>query len=322
MLVTGSLDGRVKLWDVSTLPNGQSSINNFTSLGEDFSPDGRLNARSENGQVVIRRTATEETIATLAVHRAAFSPDGKVLAAVSGVQGFSIWDAHSFLRLAEIPSDLVLDDPVEFSPDGRWLMLNHLSAEQPRVVEIRETSQWRFHAIWKPDYKQDSSGQSGRFMFSDDGRFLAGQCREGSVCVFDVPARRAARFPVRDNLKAKCVAWVPRSHTVCIGSLDGRVHLWNLDTDQTEVLTPEAGNVWAIAVSPDAKTLAVGTQDGVLKLFNLPTWREVAVLKGHLTYIGGLTFSPDGGVLISSGGGSSRIWRARDVIEKTDGWNR
>lgn len=115
---------------------------------------------------------------------------------------------------------------------------------------------------------------------------------------------------------------MPRSHMLCLGGPDGRVHLWNLDTDTVEVLTPEAGPVLAVAVSPDAKTLAVGTQNGVLKLFNLPTRREIAVLKGHLTLVRGIVFSPDGGVLVSHGGDSSRIWRGAAAAEATDSLNR
>jgi len=87
------------------------------------------------------------------------------------------------------------------------------------------------------------------------------------------------------------------------------VHLWDLDGGEAEVLAPEAGNVWALDVSPDCRTLAIGTQDGVLKLINLPTRQEIAVLKGHLTAIPEVAFSPDGRRLISASE-STRIWRA------------
>jgi WD40 repeat protein len=120
---------------------------------------------------------------------------------------------------------------------------------------------------------------------------------------------RPAPHPTRPNLRAFRVAWVPRTHTLCVGSYDGLVHLWNLDTDRAQVLTPEAGNVWSVAVAPDGKTLAIGTQDGMLKLFNLPTQREIAALKGHLTNIPQMAFSPDGRRLVSVSE-SARIWRA------------
>jgi WD40 repeat protein len=47
----------------------------------------------------------------------------------------------------------------------------------------------------------------------------------------------------------------------------------------------------------------------MVKLFNLPILREIAGLRGHLTWVGDLAFSPDGQQLISTGGDGSRIWR-------------
>jgi WD40 repeat protein len=307
MLVTGSLDRSVKLWDVDSLRNHQKLSDNITSLGHVFSPDSRLNIRSDHGEAVVRATVSQDKVAALAASEAAFSPNGRVIAAVSGTNGFSIWDAHSFERLRDIPSDAVLDGWVSFSPDGRWLVLGHASI-RPEAVEIRETSEWRLHMTWKPD-----SALTNRFedlSLSQDGQYLAASFTDGSVRILDLPRRRQARHPAGAPLAARAVAWIPATHTLCIGSLDGRVRFWNLETDKREVLTPEAGNVWAVAISPDVKTLAVGTQDGVIKLFNLPTRREIAVLKGHLTYVGKLTFSPDGELLISEGGDDSRVWSA------------
>ena len=63
------------------------------------------------------------------------------------------------------------------------------------------------------------------------------------------------------------------------------------------------------------KTLAVGTQDGVIKLVNVAAWSEMATLKGHRTNIRALSFSPDGGMLISTGGEGPRRWDATASIE-------
>jgi WD40 repeat protein len=305
MLVTGSLDGTVKLWDIGTLRNMQKTGDNITSLGSAFSPDGRLTARSENGTVIIRAAESEETIHRLPVRSAAFSPDGKVIAAVSGNRGFSIWDAHSFERLTDVPSDAALDSGVAFSPDGRWLLLNHASATA-EAVEIRQTAAWRFHMTWKAP----ATNGFASYSFSSDGQLLAASLTDGSAAVLNVPSQRLARA-VRTDLKAKQVVWVPRSKILCIGSADERVRLWNLETDTMTVLPPDAGIVSAVAISPDAKTLAIGSQDGPIKLFNLPTRRELATLKGHLTFVSGLSFSPDGTTLVSVGGDDSRAWRTR-----------
>jgi WD40 repeat protein len=70
-----------------------------------------------------------------------------------------------------------------------------------------------------------------------------------------------------------------------------------------------------MAWSPDSKTLAVGTQDGTIVLWNLRTLRQIATLKAHLTYVGGLAFSPDGQILVSQAGDGFRVWCSATAIE-------
>ena len=329
-LVTGSVDGTVKLWDIRRLRTQRVQTDNVTSLGTVFSPDGRFNARpkgppggathgrfpyagrSEDTGVEIREVKSERLVATLPAFRASFSSQGAI-ATVSRVKGFSLWTGPSFERRTDVPSDATLDGAVLFSPDGRWLALAQEVGAFDGValpasgIEIRETAHWRRQGTWQLSSSPTNSFRD--FCFSPDGRFLGASCNDGAVRVLEVRSFRLYPIPIRPSLHAFRVAWLPLTHTLCIGSLDGLVHLWNLDTQQTEVLTPEAGNIWALDVSPDGKTLALGTQDGVLKLFNLPTRREIAVLKGHLTAIPEVAFSPDGRLLISLSE-TMRIWRA------------
>ncbi|MHC1769803.1 MAG: WD40 repeat domain-containing protein [Verrucomicrobiia bacterium] len=323
-LVTGSVDGTVKLWDIGRLAGPRSRTDNITLLGTAFSPDGRFTARargpvvgldrgrSQHTQVEIREVASEALVAALPAAQAAFSPHG-VVATVSGAKGFNIWDGPEFSRRLDVPSDATLNGAVLFSPDGRWLALAQELGPYdgvlwpPRSLEIRETTRWQRHGTWQ--LTSPPTNTFRHFDFSPDGRFLAASCKDGSVRLLEIGPLRAASIPLRTNLHAFRVSWLPRSHTLCIGSLDGSVHLWNMDTHEEKVLTPEAGNVWALAASPDGKTLAIGTQDGALNLIHLPTRREVAVLKGHLTAISDVAFSPDGQLLISSSE-STRIWRA------------
>jgi eukaryotic-like serine/threonine-protein kinase len=311
-LVTGSLDGTVKLWDVGRLQQQRGETDNATSLGVIFSPDGRLNARPAGSQVLIREVKSERVVATLPAANAAFSPQG-VIASVSGTNSFSLWDGHSFQKRQDVPSEARLDGLVVFSPDGRWLALgqdtfNGADGPASPRVEIRETAHWRKQGTWEAG--SPLTDAFWHVSFSSDGRYLAATCQDGTVRVLEVRSMRPVGTPNRANLTGYRVAWVPGSHAFCIGCLDGLVHLWNLDSNQAEVLTPEAGPVLAISISPDAKTLAIATQDGMLKLFNLPTRREVAGFKGHLTNIKGTDFSPDGQILISTGDDATRIWRA------------
>lgn len=308
LLVTGSIDGTLKLWDLHALEGRHSETDNSTSLGTLFSPDSRRNAREEEKSVVIRDVDSGKELGRLPVRHAAFCPDGQRIVGVLGANRLGVWDARSLERLPDQAVDTVVDADIQFSPDGRWIALHGAAAGNQGTIEVLETAHWRRRGIWSPD--STTEGGFVSLAFSSDSQFLAGAREDGSVHVLDVRTWRPARFPNRADLVAKVLAWVPGTHTICVGGSDGRVHIWNLDTNQTEELRPEAGNVLSIAVSPDARTLAIGTQDGVLKLLNLPTRREVAVLVGHLTLIKRLAFSPDGRRLVSVSDDSTRVWVA------------
>jgi WD40 repeat protein len=146
--------------------------------------------------------------------------------------------------------------------------------------------------------------------FSSDRQFLAVSFASGhDLQILNVRDGQPVRFPVHAEPSANQIVWLPGSDVLCLASTDERVRLWNLKAEKVDVLTPEAGNVLSVAISPDGKTLAVGTQDGVIKLFSLSSQREIAVLKGHVTFVSSLIFSPDGKLLLSEGGDGSRVWR-------------
>src|SRR5205823_5223585 len=65
----------------------------------------------------------------------------------------------------------------------------------------------------------------------------------------------------------------------------------------------------AVAFSPDGKLLACGARGttikdanaGIIHLYDLATGRELQALRGHLTPVGSLAFTPDGKTLLSRG---------------------
>src|SRR5260370_20984322 len=81
-----------------------------------------------------------------------------------------------------------------------------------------------------------------------------------------------------------------------------------LDTDSLETLRtfPAHDNgIQCMAFSADSRLLATGSMDSTIRITdvsaNLPV--AVATLRGHTDWITGLSFSPDGSLLASSGGG-------------------
>jgi len=317
-LVTGSLDGTVKLWDIGRMRHQPGGNDHSTALWTVFSPDGRMNLRPHGPHVDILEVESEKAVGQLAATNAVFSRNG-VIASVSNTNGFSLWDGKTYGRLRDVPSESLLNGALVYSPGGEWLALacdasvsDHWAVQAgAHSIDIRETVQYRLHGKWQLNSPPTNTFRD--FSFSTDGRLLAASCRDGAVRVLEVETMKPVRTPFQANMQALPLVWIPGTHTLCIGTLDGFVHVWDLDRVRVEILAPEAGNVLALSISPDARTLAIGTQDGILKLFNVPTRREIAVLKGHMTFISKVAFSPDRRRLLSLGGDASRIWQAPEA---------
>jgi eukaryotic-like serine/threonine-protein kinase len=278
-LVTGSLDGTVKLWQVAPAPDNVFSRHAGPFWGDlKFSPDSRLLARSdyESSRISIWRVLSGELVTTLEASEGRFSPDGKLLVTTSATNSFQVWNKDTFSLLTNVPSDSIRTQNPTFSPSGKLLALTRDSRE----VEFWERVQWKRLGVWVPatPLAESFSSRSTQLSFSSDDRLLAAICTNHFVRVCDVATHLQTHEFSGSGLVPGCLAWLPGTRTLVIGGLDGTVHLLNLRAGTRDILTPTAGAVRAISVTPDGKTLAVGTQDGVIKLFNLKKARNLAAV--------------------------------------------
>ena len=157
LLASASVDGEVKLWDVSGDTDGEyigtffghSHRSGVYSVA--FSPNGRLLASGENGVLVTEagvreqenpvvklwNESTRRTIATLSGRGpVSFSPDGSLLAS-GGFDDIRIWDVVSGEMLVSFPA-LSNVSTVSFSPDGRVLA----SGEVGGLINLFDLSKW------------------------------------------------------------------------------------------------------------------------------------------------------------------------------------
>jgi len=324
-LVSGSLDRTVRLWDVGAWQNETILNRDSAALGLRFSPDGRLTGRSQGGRFLVRDLVSGRLVAELPTSDAFFSPNGELLVAIMATNSFSVWNTRDFTLLTNVQTEAKLERPPCFSPDGQLLAIRRSS----NAVEFRDTSDWQLHHLWKPGEGGKNTSEDLVYSaisytmiglgFSPDGELLALASGEGSVRIYALSSPRQVRRLQTGLKRLNNLAWLPHSRTLALASrLDSTVQLWDLARQDHKVLNSEAGNVFAIAVSPDSKTLAVGTQDGTIVLWNLRTLRQMATLKAHLTYVGGLAFSPDGQILVSQAGDGVRVWRGATSVEGSE----
>ncbi|MGD9078295.1 MAG: hypothetical protein PVG96_03100 [Desulfobacterales bacterium] len=127
----------INSWNEIVVFRGHGEVSRWRSGGTErlsYSPDGRMVATSGNKELKIWNPLTGVEIMTIDVPKyvtsIAFSPDGKLIAAVTGtlVTGtmgtVNIWDAVDGSHLGVLDSKREHHINIEFSPKGRTLAVN------------------------------------------------------------------------------------------------------------------------------------------------------------------------------------------------------
>jgi len=131
------------------------------------------------------------------------------------------------------------------------------------------------------------------------------------------------------------VSFNPDGSLLATGDLDGKICLWRVVNGQQVLsLQGHTGWIWAVTFSPDGKTLASCSHDSLIRLwdvqsldfeqFNPANLAEASAsshlpvtclktLRGHLSRVWTIAFSPDGQMLASGSDDQTiRLWNARD----------
>ena len=114
------------------------------------------------------------------------------------------------------------------------------------------------------------------------------------------------------------IAFARDGKTLAVGSIDGSVDLWDIDTATLRAtLRSHLLGVHGIAFSSDGSRLASASANPeAIKIWNLKTLREVATLSGTGTIFQQVSFSSDGSALAAvSLEGTAHLWRAPREVD-------
>ncbi len=265
-LASGSWDGTVRLWDLSTyhpirtFKAHQDGVVALTFTAGDSCE--QLVSAGENGTVRVWDVATgrKRRSLTKVGRPEAFSPDGRRLASVSANESVSVWEVAtgSELPVAGGQTDSVYD--VAFSGNGRLIAWGG----KGRTVKILDTVTGKLQ-------KLNGQGDSVLALaFSPDGHWLASSAGIDfvyTIVVWEVATGKELQ-PLRGHTSdVRSVAFSPEGRWLACGNDDGKVVLWDLLAGQ-ELRSTIHQAVQYVAFSPDGKWLASGSKDGTVKFWN------------------------------------------------------
>ena len=246
------------------------------------------------------------------ISRIAYAPDGELLA-IAGSQGFFLYDPKTLAQVAHLAGEFGAIVTIAFSPDGRLLASGGGDAKI-RLWKI--ATQAQIHAFTAHNLGVNSVD------FSPDGTFLASASYDGTVRVWHIEKKRQVASldiqKVADHTPTQ-VVFSPNDSLVAIGVLNGKLLLWDFQTEKIRRQIDHQMPFPAIALSLDGKTLlSVASTDGRgdLKFWDVETGKQLALQKN--TQNRRLTAHPNRNFVASFNWWHPAPVRIWDVGQKTE----
>jgi WD40 repeat protein len=257
----------------------------------------------------------------------ALTRDGKLLAS-GGTEGkVKLWEPLTGKLRRALDAHEGGAYGVAFTPDGATLV----SGGKDGLLKLWNVADGTLRKTWKghasgsimglaisPDGKElFTVGSELAVPSTQDQRWKLGELRRWDL------ETGTSRLVGREAKGFISVAVSPNRHFVAAGEANGsQAHVWDLQDPKQHVRTDligSAGWIQALTFSPDSRTLAIGRADHLVHLCDvLPaddtgSLRVVSrlLLRGHLSQVEGVAFTPDGSQLASAGlmtDQSVRLW--------------
>ncbi len=226
LLASGDRAGRVRLWDPATgTPERIIEAHEAAVWSVGFAPDGKQLMTASDLDLRLWDSKTGALTGTLRhdgggrITRAAYAPDGSLVAAVSTDGRVRLWDPATAAIVREIAADDDVVWSVAFSPDGRELA----TASSDEVVALWEVETGRKIAVFT-----GHAGGATDVAYLADGVTLVAVDRIGKLHLWDTQTGRRLANPWQAHADSSWrVAIHPDGeHFVTTGD-DGRVYVWD-----------------------------------------------------------------------------------------------
>jgi WD40 repeat protein len=322
MIVSGSLDRRLRLWDIQGNPISKPFWGHRDSVWcVAFSPDGQMIASgSYDGTVRLWNLPAKPIGQPFQGHgdcvwSVGFSPDGQMIVSGGSDNTVRLWDLHGNPIGQAFRGHEHYVTSVAFSPDGKMIV----SGSNDSTIRL-----WNLQGepIGKPFQGHEDSVCS--VAFSPDSKMIVSGSRDKTVRLWDletvllwhIQGRPISKPFVGHEDSVWSVAFSPDGKMIVSGSNDYTIRLWDLQG--RSIGQPLQGHedaffsdhcFWSVAFSPDGQRLVSSSHDKTVRLWDIKSHSIGQPLRGHENHVTSVAFSPDGKMIVSgSDDNTVRLW--------------
>ena len=331
-VISSSVDGKVKIWDVATGSLLADLICGTTFIKHvEFSPDGkRILTVCNDNFVKVWNTETGLLYTILKGHSdlinyATFSPDSKKIVTSANDSSVRIWEAYSGRILTVLKGNKAPILVSKFNPDGKDIV----ALLQDGLIKIWNVSTGALKFTLVGNSKGQNQPEVGPGQeiridveYCSNGMKLLSISNDGIVKIWDIVTGKLvydlkgilspiifAKFSPDSKKIITTNSQVTASTTGDV-SLNNSIKIW--DSNSGNLITQfneHSGSVVYAEFSPDSKKIVTASQDMTSMIWDADSGKLLLELKGHTDYVNSAHFSPDGRKLItSSGDHSSKLW--------------